>query len=57
MKLFICRKMDGTRDHHVKQIKSNSDRQVVHVFSHVESRGKDMKVEGKPVGRSIEGDK
>jgi hypothetical protein len=33
----IFRKMDRTRDHHVKQNKSDSERQVSHVFSHMQS--------------------
>jgi hypothetical protein len=52
----ICRKMDGTGDHHIKQNKSDLERQTSHVFSHVRSRlfFKDMKVElfGKRKGTS-----
>jgi hypothetical protein len=49
----ICRKMDGTGDNHAKQNKTDSEKQVLHVFCHyVESRGeKDMKVEGRLPGK------
>jgi hypothetical protein len=30
----VCRKMDGTRDHHVEQGKPNSKSQISHVFAH-----------------------
>jgi hypothetical protein len=36
--IVICRKMDGTGNHHVKQNKQNkpgSDRQMLRVFSHM----------------------
>lgn len=36
----ICRKMGGNSDHHVKQNKLDAERQVLRVFSHVESGGK-----------------
>jgi hypothetical protein len=31
----ICRKMNGTGDHQVKQNKSASERQISHIFSHI----------------------
>jgi hypothetical protein len=31
----ICRKMDSTGDHHAKLNKPGSERQILHVFSHV----------------------
>jgi hypothetical protein len=31
----ICRKMDRTRDHHVKQNKPDLERQILNVFSHM----------------------
>jgi hypothetical protein len=31
----ICRKMDETGDHHVKQTKPDSERQTLCVFSHM----------------------
>jgi hypothetical protein len=34
MNLVICRKIDGTADH-VKQNKSDSEGQILHVFSHI----------------------
>jgi hypothetical protein len=42
-------KMDGTEDHHVKQNKPDSERQVSHVFSHMWNV-KEMKVEGTLLG-------
>jgi hypothetical protein len=40
--------MDGTGDHHVKQNKSDSERQVLHVFSHRQNLGlkNDINVKG-----------
>jgi hypothetical protein len=29
--------MDGSRDHHVKQSKPDSERQISHAFSHMEN--------------------
>jgi hypothetical protein len=31
----ICRKMDGTGDHLVKQNKSDSEKQISHVFCYI----------------------
>jgi hypothetical protein len=31
----ICRKMDGTGDHHVKRSKPDSERKMLHVFCHM----------------------
>jgi hypothetical protein len=31
----VCKKMDGTGDHHVKLNKSDSERQVLYVLSHM----------------------
>jgi hypothetical protein len=51
----ICRKMYGTRDHHVKQNKQDSERQILHVFSHMQNldfkKERDMKVEGGLFGK------
>jgi hypothetical protein len=35
---IICKKMDATVDHHVEQNKQDSERQMLHVFSHAECR-------------------
>jgi hypothetical protein len=45
--------MDGTRDHHIKQNKPDSERQIPHVFFHmwnlyVRSKNKDMNINGGP---------
>jgi ATP-dependent RNA circularization protein (DNA/RNA ligase family) len=34
---IICRKMDGTENHYVKQNKPDSEKQVSHIFSHMQS--------------------
>jgi hypothetical protein len=31
----ICRKVDGSGNHHVKQSKSDSKRQILHIFPHM----------------------
>jgi hypothetical protein len=33
----ICRKMNGTRDHHLKWNKPDSGRQIPHAFSHMQN--------------------
>jgi hypothetical protein len=44
---LIFRKMDATREHHVKQNKADSERQILNVFSHMQNVDfkKDIKVE------------
>jgi hypothetical protein len=34
----ICRKINGNRDHYVKQKKSGSERKLLHIFSLMEAR-------------------
>jgi hypothetical protein len=33
----VCKKMEGTRDDHLKQNKPNWERQILHVLSHMQS--------------------
>jgi hypothetical protein len=34
---IFCRKMGGTGDHHVKENKSDSEKQIPHVSSHMQN--------------------
>jgi hypothetical protein len=34
---FICRKLDGTGDHHFKRNKTDSERQILHVFFNIQN--------------------
>jgi hypothetical protein len=43
----ICKKTDGSGDHHIKRNKPVSQRQVSHAFSHVEFRGNKIGHESK----------
>jgi hypothetical protein len=58
MNYVVCKKMSGTRDHHVKRSKPISQKQVSYVFlSHVELRGKQyMKVKGGHKNRVNDGE-
>jgi hypothetical protein len=42
MKLCCLQKIDGTRDHHVKQNKPDSERQISRFLSTAESRSSKM---------------
>jgi hypothetical protein len=33
---IVCRKIDGTGDHHVKQNKPDTEGQILYVFSHMQ---------------------
>jgi hypothetical protein len=35
----VCRKINGTGDHHVKEKKLDARRQTSHVFSHLQDSG------------------
>jgi hypothetical protein len=37
MKLVIGRKMDGLEEHHAKQNNPDLERQILHVFSHMQN--------------------
>jgi hypothetical protein len=43
----VCMKIDKTGDHHIKWNKPGSERQLLHVFSHIWNIGnRDLKVVG-----------
>jgi hypothetical protein len=54
----ICRKIDGTRDRHVKQNEPGSERQILHVFCHMQNLDlkNDMCIKGE-VGGTGRGDR
>jgi hypothetical protein len=54
--MLFSGKMDRTGDHHVKGNNADSERQILHVFSHVwnlDLKKKDMRVEGRLFGKIV----
>jgi hypothetical protein len=54
----VCRKMNGTRNHHVKQNKSDSERQILQIFFNMwklDQNTKDMSINGGLFGGGTSG--